>query len=241
MGQAISRSSRQVFTENYMAGEDLLNRPDIWYKVFPYLREEINMIDFFLQTGRKERTIQSDFSWHEEDILIPIAQIGIVAGTPGAGNLVTITINQISSDNEIPFKKWDTVKVGAIRGWIRSDNDITIAPSTGLHIYVVTPVKNTDDIVTAAVVSDWVVWYGSAKSDGQNQPDSMISKPLPFSGKTQIIATNYSTHGSAAANESWVQTKSGNWYFYYRGVEQAIVRHKMAIALTILMGESSLG
>ena len=241
MGQAISRSSRQVFTENYMAGEDLLNRPDIWYKVFPYLREEINMIDFFLQTGRKERTIQSDFSWHEEDILIPIAQIGVVTGTPGAGNLVTITINQISSDNEIPFKKWDTVKVGAIRGWIRSDNDITIAPSTGLHIYVVTPVKNTDDIVTAAVVSDWVVWYGSAKSDGQNQPDSMISKPLPFSGKTQIIATNYSTHGSAAANESWVQTRSGNWYFYYRGVEQAIVRHKMAIALTILMGESSLG
>ncbi len=240
-GQAISRSSRQIFTEQYMAGEDLLNRPDIWYKVFPFLREEINMVDFMLQTGRRERTIQSEYNWHEEDILIPIAQIGVAAGVPGAGNSVTITINQISADNEIPFKKWDTLKVGAIRGWIASESDITIQAVTGLHEYTITPVKNTDDIVTAAVVDDWVVWYGSAKSDGQNQPDSMISKPLPFSGKTQIIATNYTTHGSAAANESWVQTRSGKWFFYYRGVEQAIVRHKMAIALTILMGESSLG
>ena len=240
-GQAISRNTRAVFTEQYMAGEDLLNRPDIWYTVFPYLREEINMVDFMLQTGRRERTIQSEFNWHEEDILIPIAQIGVVAGTPGAGNPVTITIEQISTDNEIPFKKWDTLKVGAIRGWIASDDDITIQAVTGLHEYTITPVKNTDDIVTAAVVTDWVVWFGSAKSDGQNQPDSMISKPVPFSGQTQIIATNYTTHGSVAANESWVRTRSGKWFFYYRGVEQAIVRHKMAIALTILMGESSVG
>jgi hypothetical protein len=241
MGQAISRNSRQTFTEQYMSGEDLINRPDIWYKVFPYLKEEINMVDFMIQTGRKERTIQSTFNWHEEDILIPIAEIGVVAGTPGAGNPVTITIKQISTDNEIPFKKWDTVKVGAIRGWIASESDITIDASGGLHEYVITPVKNTDDIVTAAVVDDFVVWYGSAKADGQNQPDSMISKPIPFSGQTQIIATNYTTHGSAAANEAFIQTRSGKWFFYYRGVEQAIVRHKMAIALTILMGESSVG
>jgi len=242
-GLAISKNTRQVFTENYMAGEDLLNRPDIWFKVFPYLKEETNMIDFMIQTNRKERTIQSEFNWHEEDILIPVAQIatGGVAGTPGAGNKVTITIEQISTDNEIPFKKWDTVKVGAIRGIIVEETDITIDASGGNHEYAITPLKNTDDIVSAAAEGDWVVWFGSAKADGTNQPDSMISKPLPFSGKTQIIATNYSTHGSAAANESFVQTKSGSYYFYYRGVEQATVRHKMAQALTILMGESSLG
>ena len=88
-GTAISRNSTQIFNEQYMAGEDLLNRPDIWNKVFPFLREEINMVDFMLQTGRKERTIQSEYNWHEEDILIPIAQIGVVAGTPGAGAGVT--------------------------------------------------------------------------------------------------------------------------------------------------------
>lgn len=239
-GTAISRNSTQIFNEQYMAGEDLLNRPDIWNKVFPFLKEETNMVDFMLSTGRKERTIQSEYNWHEEDILIPMAQIKGSTGTPGAGNAVTITIEAISADFEIPFKKWDTVKVGAIRGHITSATDITI-DAGGEHVYVVTPVKNTDDIVTATVDTEWVVWYGSAKSDGQNQPDSMISKPVPFAGKTQIIATNYTTHGSVAANESWVQTKSGKWFFYYRGVEQAIVRHKMAIALTILMGEASLG
>ena len=239
-GVAISKNSRQVFTEQYMAGEDLLNRPDIWYKVFPFLREEVNMVDFMIQTGRKERTIQSEFNWHEEDILIPIAQIKSSTGTPGAGNKVTVTIEAISADFEIPFKKWDTIKIGAIRGWIEDTTDITV-DAGGEHVYVVTPVKNTDDIVTATVDTEWIVWYGSAKSDGQNQPASMISKPVPFSGQTQIIPTNYTTNGSAAANESYVQTKSGKWFFYYRGVEQAIVRHKMAIALTILMGEQSVG
>jgi hypothetical protein len=237
----ISRNTRQTFTEQYMTGEDLINRPDIWYKVFPYLREEINMVDFMIQTGRRERTIQSTFNWHEEDILIPIAEIGVVGGTPGAGNPVTITIKQISADNEIPFKKWDTLIVGGLRGWIEKEADITIDGSGGLHQYVITPIKSTDDIVTAAVVDDFVVWYGSAKADGQNQPDSMISKPLPFNGKTQIVATNYTTHGSAAANEAYIQTRTGKWFFYYRGVEQAIVRHKMAIALTILLGEQDDG
>ncbi len=239
-GVAISRNTRQTFTEQYMAGEDLLNRPDIWYKVFPFLREEINMIDFMIQTGRKERTIQSDYTWHEEDILIPIAQIKSSTGTPGAGNLVTVTFEAISADFEIPFKKWDTIKIGAIRGHIVNESDITVS-GIGEHVYVVTPVKNTDDIVTATVDTEWVVWYGSAKADGTAQPDSMISKPVPFSGQTQIIATNYSSHGSAAANESFVKTRSGKYFFYYRGVEQAVVRHKMAIALTMLMGEQSVG
>ena len=79
----------------------------------------------------------------------------------------------------------------------------------------------------------------SAKADGTAQPKSMISKPVAYSGQTQIIATNYTTHGSAAANKSFVKTKSGNELFYYRGVEQAVVRHKMAIVYTLLIGQES--
>lgn len=241
-GIAISKNTVTPFTEGYLAGEDLINRPDIWHKVFPYLKEEVNMVDMLVATGRKEQTIQSDFYWHEEDILIPMAQIatGGVAGTSAAGNPVTITINPVSADFEVPFKKWDTLKVGAIRGIIRQDSDI-IVDGSGSHEFTIWPVKTTDNIVAAAAAGQWVVWFGAAKSDGQNQPASMISKPQSFSGKTQIIPTNYTTHGSVAGNKAYITTKSGNEYYYYRGVEQAIVRHKIAIALTMLMGEASSG
>ena len=234
----------QVFTEGYMSGEDLINRPDIFEMIFPFLSEEKTVVDFMLAAGRKKATVQSVYYWHEEDSLIPLATIKVVAGTPGAGNPVTITINAINTDKEVPFKKWDILRIGGAsgkNGWIENDAAVTIDGTNGEHEYVVTPVNNTVDIVTLAVVDDYVVWVGAAKADGTAQPGSMISKPLPFSGQVQIIPTNYTTHGSAAANMAYVKTRSGNFYFYYRGVEQAVVRHKMAIAYTLLTGQQSVG
>ena len=233
-------SVAQVFTEGYMSGEDLLNYPDIFESIFPFLQEEKTIVDFMIASGRKKQTVQSDFSWHEEDALIPMAIIKSKTGTSAAGNPVTIVIEALNADFEVPFKKWDIIRVGGINGWIESDSDITVA-GNGEHTFVLKPVNNTKNIVAAAVAADSMVWVSSAKADGTAQPNSMISKPISYSGKTQIIATNYTTHGSAAANKSWVKTKSGNQLFYYRGVEQAVVRHKLAIVYGLLIGQESVG
>ena len=234
-------STAQIFNEGYMSGEDLLNYPDIFDSIFPFMAEEKTIVDFMIATGRKKRTVQTSFTWHEEDVLIPMAQIKAVSGTAGAGNPVTITIEAISADFEIPFKKWDVLRVGGINGWIESDADVTVDNGAGEHQFVLKPVNNTKDIVTAAGVGNWVVWVTAAKADGTAQPSGMISKPIPYSGKTQIIPTNYTTNGSAAANKAFVKTKSGNELFYYRGVEQAVVRHKMAIVYALLIGQESVG
>lgn len=238
---ATQPSVAQVFTEGYMSGEDLLNYPDIFENIFPFLQEEKTIVDFMIASGRKKQTVQSDFHWHEEDALIPMAKIKTATGTAGAGNQVTIVIEAINADFEVPFKKWDVLRVGGINGWIATDGDVTVDAVAGEHTFVLTPVNNTKDIVTAAVAGDYLVWVTTAKADGTAQPGSMMSKPIPYAGQTQIIASNYTTHGSAAANKSWVQTKSGNRLFYYRGVEQAVVRHKLAIVYGLLIGQESVG
>jgi hypothetical protein len=238
---ATKPSVAQVFTEGYMSGEDLINRPDIFEQIFPFLAEERTIVDFMIVSGRKKNTIQSTYYWHEEDALIPVVTINAKAGTAGAGNPVTITIDAINTDYENPFKKWDIWRIGGINGWIEKDADITLSPGDGQHQAIFKPVNNTKDIVTAAVATETMVWVGSAKADGTAQPPSMMSKPLPYSGQTQIVATNYTTHGSAAANKAYVKTKSGSEFFYYRGVEQAVVRHKMAIVYTLLLGQESVG
>jgi len=234
-------SVRQVFTEGYMSGETLINRPDIFEEVFPFLAEEKTIVDFMIVSGRKKNTIQSTYNWHEEDALIPVCQIDAKAGSAGAGNPVTITIEAINADKEVPFKQWDIWRINGYNCWIEKTADITVSAGDGKHQAIFRPVNTANDVVTAATVGDWIIWVGSAKADGTAQPPSMFSKPLPFSGKTQIIPTNYTTHGSAAANKAFIKTKSGNEFFYYRGVEQAVVRHKMAIVYTLLIGQESSG
>jgi len=231
----------QIFTEGYMSGESLLNYPDIAQQIFPFLQEEKTVVDFMIAMGRKKITVQSDYTWHEEDSLIPMIKIKAVAGTPGAGNIVTLTQELLNADKEVAFKKWDVVRIGGINGWIEADDDVTVSSGDGFHTYAFKPVNNTKDIVTAATVGSYAVWVTTAKADGTKQPGSMISKPLPYSGQVQIIPTNYTTHGSAAANKAWVTTKNGNSYFYYRGVDQAIIRHKMGIVYALLIGQESVG
>ena len=240
---ATQPSVAQVFTEGYMSGEDLLNYPDIFESIFPFLQEEKTIVDFMIAAGRKKQTVQSDYHWHEEDALIPMAKLKTVVGN-GVGATTAITIEAINADFEVPFKKWDVLRVGGLNGWIAGDGDITV-DGGGEHTFTLTPVNNTKDIgaaaATALAASGYMVWVSTAKADGTAQPGSMISKPIPYSGQVQIISTNYTTHGSAAANKSWVTTKSGNKLFYYRGVEQAVIRQKMAIVYALLIGQESVG
>lgn len=241
---ATQPSVAQVFTEGYMSGEDLLNYPDIFESIFPFLQEEKTIVDFMIAAGRKKQTVQSDYHWHEEDALIPMAKLKTVLGT-GVGAPTTITIESLNTDKEVPFKKWDVLRVGGLNGWIEKDSDVTIDGAAGEHSFVLTPVNNTKDIgaaaTTALAAGGYLVWVSTAKADGTAQPNSMISKPIPYSGQVQIISTNYTTHGSAAANKSWVTTKSGNKLFYYRGVEQAVIRQKLAIVYALLIGQESVG
>ena len=236
-------SVSQIFNEGYMAGEDLLNYPEIMDKIFPFLQEEKTVVDFMIESDRKKRSAQTDFNWHEEDSLIPMAKIKSFTVVASPGVTATNTIEALNADNEVPFKKWDILRCGGSAGanvWIEKDADITI-DGGGEHAFVVKPVKQTVTLNTVLTNGEYVVWASTAKADGTAQPGSMMSKPIPYSGVIQIISTNYTTNGSAAANKSWTKTKSGSDLFYYRGVEQAVVRQKMAITYGLLIGQSSDG
>lgn len=218
-------------------GDKLIGRPDIRKLIFPGLNEQQYLTQFLFDSGRRKKTVQSTF-WHfEEKDLIQAAQIKSKSGTPGAGNKVTITITA-RTDKESPFKKWDTVLVGGVHGWIASQDDITLNSSTGEHQYAITPVDNTDDIVTAAAALDYVIWYGAAKADGTIQPPGMFSMPVKYSGKTQIIPSSYEAEGSAAANMTEIFLgSSGKKYGYVRGLDQLYTRHMLALSHTFLIGK----
>ena len=218
----------------------LLGQPDVRNSIFPGLKEESFLTQFLFDVGRKFKTVQSQF-WHFEDKeLINPVQIGSKAGTPGAGNQVTITM-VARADKKVPLKYWDTVWVGGVRGWIEKSTDVTVSAVDGLHSFVITPVDSADDIVTAAQADDYIFWYGTAKADGSAQPGSMISSPVKYSGQTQILGTTFEANGSAAADMTAIvmSEKTGKKYGYVRGVDQAYLRHMIALAHTIIIGQKS--
>lgn len=223
-------------------GTYLLGRPDVRNAIFPGLREEQYLTQFLFDTGRRKVTVNSVF-WHFEDKdLIQAAQIKSKSGTPGAGNKVTITI-EARTDKESPFKLWDTVVVGGVPGWIAASTDITLNSSTGEHQYAITPIDNTDDIVTAATAQAYVIWFGTAKADGTAQPPPMVSKPVKYSGKTQIIASSYESEGSAAADRTAIKVSSrtSKKYGYVRGLDELYKRHMMALSHTFILGKKNVG
>lgn len=223
-------------------GTYLIGRPDIREAIFPGLSEDQYLSQFLFDTGRRKKTVQSTF-WHfEEKDLVQAAQIASKSGSAGAGNKVTITITA-RSDKQSPFKLWDTVMVGGVPGWIAASTDITLNTSTGAHQYAITPIDNTDDIVTAAVEDAYVFWFGSAKADGTAQPGSMISMPVKYSGQTQIIASSYEAEGSAAADMVQIKISkgSGKKYGYIRGLDQLYTRQMLAESHTFIVGKKNVG
>lgn len=232
---------RAYFQEGtYVVNADnLIQRPDVRKKLFPHLREEVDFVDFFIQSGRTEVAEQSHFHHYEEKPLVPLAQIKSKSGTPGNGNPVTITIESVNDDKINPFKYWDVWEIGGNEGWIEQASDITVNSGTGEH-QVVFQADDDIDLVTSAVVGEFITWRHTAKADGTGQPPGMHSKPVKYTGRTQILATSYETDGSAAANVSdVVVTKSGKKYAYWRGVDQAYTRHKMAISYALGLGQGT--
>jgi hypothetical protein len=224
-------------------GTYLIGRPDVRENIFPGLKEEDYLTQFLWDTGRRKITDQSTFWWFEDKDLIPKAQIASVTGSNAPGAHVHITM-EARADLEVPFKKWDTLIVGGIRGWIELDGDITKnSGGAGEHAFRIQPVDSSDNIVAAAVEGDWVIWYGNAKADGTAQPGSMISMPVKYSGNTQILSTTFISHGSAAADRTVLKLsrKTGKTYGYVRGLDQAYTRHMIAIAHTILVGQKAVG
>lgn len=234
-----------VYTQKYVGdhipvnSQDLIMRPDVLQNLFPHLMEETDFIDFFIQSGRTEKTANTEFHHYEDVPLIPLPQIKTVSGTPGNGNPVTITIEALNADKKNPFKRQDLWEIGGVEGWVEADDDITENSGSGEHQVVLKPATD-ENIVAAAVEGEFMIWVGAAAADGTIQPPGMFNVPQQFTDRCQIIKTSFETDDSASGDMTFLPiSKSGKQYAYYRGVDQAFVRQKMAIALRLGIGKGT--
>lgn len=217
----------------YLAPNTFLNKREIAKKIFPRYREN-TLFDFLFYTERKVMSDNTLFNWHEWDYLYGFATVLSNVAGGGAGAPTTITISTAShqeSGTKSSGKKWDSVLVNGIHGWVSAiDKDTPNA-----HTYTVEPVDPLADFgATDALAADILVFYSNAKSDGSGQPTSQVRKPTRYYNYTQIFATQFEAYGSASANKAEVEI-GGKPYFYLQGVEDAALKHKMDISFAFLL------
>lgn len=225
--------------EAYVSSVSFLHDRDIYNKLFNRYHEE-TVIDFFEQTGRTKEATQTEFHHFEKDYIYQNVLIDSVAGTPGVGNDVQITLDAANHDNGASTPKETDL--------VLFNNDMTgyvIAKDTSsptAHTITVRPVDTVnDDIVTASAAGDFLAFYSNAHAEGSAQPQGLIQKPLRFSGIHQIFKGHYGVTGTEATNKIEFTTSNGKYYWMYEGEHDAFVKFRMDCAFGLLFNQQSNG
>ena len=224
--------------EAYLAPNTFLNKRDVRKKIFPRYNEQ-NLFDWAQFTGRTKETDNTRFNWFEKGYLYGYGEVLSSSATAyTAGTKVTIVLKTAShqeSGTKSAGKKWDSVMIAGVRGWVQATNKGT----PNAHTYTIKPVKSTDNITGGslnALANAFVVFYSTAAADGTSQPESMVNKPDLFYNYTQIIKTKYEVFGSASANKTEVQV-GGKPFYYLEGVQDSANKHKLDIMFAMFFGE----
>lgn len=222
-------------TTSYLAPNTFIHKREIAKKVFPRYRED-TLFDFLFYTDRKKVSDNTRFNWHEWDYLYGFGTILDQVGAGGAGVETTFTLDTAShqeSGTKSSGKKWDTVMVNGIRGWVSAIDKGT----PNAHTYTVKPVVATDDFGIADTQNGEIItFFSNAKSDGSGQPTSQVRKPTLYYNYTQIFSTQYEAYGSESTNKIEFEIK-GKPYYYLQGVEDAALKHKLDIQYAFLLNE----
>lgn len=222
-----------VLTNGYLAPNTFIHKREIAKKVFPRYRED-TLFDFLFYTDRKVQSDNTRFNWHEWDYLYGYATVASHPASGGAGTAVEFTVDTAShqeSGTKSAGKKWDSVIINGIRGWVTAVNKAT----PNAHTYTVQPVKSTDDFGTLNLqAGEIMVFYSNAKSDGSGQPTSQVRKPTLYYNYVQIFSTQYEAYGSESTNKVEFNI-NGKPYYYLQGVEDAALKHKMDIQFAFLL------
>lgn len=225
-------------TAAYLAPNTFIHKRDIRKKIFKRYKEE-NLFDWAIYTGRIKQTDNTRFNWFELGYLYGYGQIASSSATAyTAGTKVTVVMTAASHTNsgtKSPGKKWDTVLINNIRGWIQSEDK----SMDNAHSFVVKPILSTDNITGGSLnflTNAFIAFFSSAKADGTGMPNGMVRTPDQYYNYTQIIPTQYLAYGSESANKTEVEV-GGQPYYYLQGVEDAANKHNLDMMYAFILGE----
>lgn len=222
--------------ESFMSLSNYVLKPEIRDKS-PERFPTANLFDFAVYTNRIENTGQTEYKWTEEDAIRSEFTIESVAGTSGAGNAATITLEEAShaaSGTLSPVQVGDIFIVDNANGRYKFRIQSVNKTTDEAHVVVAQEagVNLVDDLGAADIAGR----LSNSFADGTGQPDGVASLPLEFSNYTQIIKTAYAIDGSERANRSWIKVNGQDRYVIKQEM-RAKADHDLKVNYALLLGD----
>jgi hypothetical protein len=91
------------------------------------------------------------------------------------------------------------------------------------------------DLSTLVAAAETFNTYSNAWEEGGAYPESIVRKPLMFSGRTQIFKDRFEATGTAMSNINSFPVSDGSLYYYNEGILDSINNLKRSIGYGILL------
>lgn len=226
------------YTASFVSPTNYLLKPEVRNKIFQAYDERA-LYDFLIHSGRTKVTGNTTYRWLEHDSYFHTHTVESVAGSAGAGNAATFTLEEVdhlATGTLSEIKKKDLVIVytasGARRGYVTA----TVKTADTAHTVTVNPVDSAIDLVTEGIAGSTIVVFSSAASDGANMTAPTSRLPVEFYGYVQIIDTQKKTNGGESANVSFVEV-DGKPYYYHQLVQDGDMEQRMKFENAAIFGQ----
>lgn len=227
------------YLQGFIAPGDFLLQKEVRDAIFDTY-DEATIFDWLIQSKRAEVSANTEFNWYEQDPIYQVATVESKAGSAGAGNPVTITLEEadhLDSGARSLFSVNDIIEFYTATGNFKAYVTATNKTVADAHTVTAVPVDAAVDLVTAVAAADLISLISNAHADGTDQPESKERKPVRRTATTQIIKSSFKVTASESANRSEV-TVQGKPYWYFQGVQDKDLRHRLAIDYHMLIGPS---
>ena len=228
-------SSAGNLTEAYVSAVDLAHTFDIYPEMFKRYAMPANFLTLFEDLGMYKVADQSTFYHYEENWL---QQAQTVVSVSTASSRTAIVVNTDATTLTASVRVGDTLMFkGGYRGYVYSTTSggststISVVPLGGVAAATLT---------ASITAGDQFAVYGNAVTmQGASPRESMISKPLMFSGQMQELSEQYNIKGTEELNKISFKGPDGKPYYTYIGELQAFARFRQSLQFSLLLNIAS--
>lgn len=229
-------TTAQRLDEGYVSTIDFLHEREISNQLYDKRNENL-IIDFFRETGREERTTQTEYHHFENDFIYNNVEVLSVTGG-GVGLPVVVTLALTNHTNGKSFPKVSNIVMfqDKKQGYVTAKSEAV--PTA--HTITIQPIDITEDILASVVIGQLIAFISSAFAEGTGQPEGQVTAPLKFDNICQIIKTDHKVTGTEATN-TMEFTFEGKNYYYYKSEHDAYLRHMMDCDFAMIFSQKSNG
>lgn len=234
-----------------------IDKPEVRAQFFRIRGNQgMNFFALLESLGYSRPVTQRKSRQYEEDWIHQTIHIGTNMTNPGGGNTYQFTLGTVSPNQDyleqnitapyntaaqyvFPVKKWDIITLPENNAKLQVTNVSIVGNTCTVTAEHMNPTTGPFTLGNYVAGVELII-TGNAFSEGSDQSEGQVNKPLTDYAYTQIIKTTFNWTGSQAVSQPWFNEYSDGksiLAYYIVGQQNTEYEHALAIDNSLLFGE----